>query len=57
VKEPVPEKERKKVNKLRNDLCPVREPVPEKEREEVNKLKNDLCPILNCRLRAVQTVG
>jgi hypothetical protein len=33
VREPVLEKEREQVNKLKINLCPVREPVLEKERE------------------------
>jgi hypothetical protein len=33
VKKPVPRKEREQVNKLRNNLCPVKEPVPQKEKE------------------------
>jgi hypothetical protein len=33
VREPVPEKEREQVNKLRNDLCAVRESVLKKARE------------------------
>jgi hypothetical protein len=37
--------EREQVNRLRNDLCPVRESVPKKARKQVNKLKIDLCPI------------
>jgi hypothetical protein len=39
VREPVLEKKREQVNKLRNNLCPIRESVPKKTREQVNKLK------------------
>jgi hypothetical protein len=33
MREQVLEKEKEQVNRLRNDLCPVREPVPRKKRE------------------------
>jgi hypothetical protein len=33
VREPVSEKKREQVNRLRNNLCPIREPVPQKKRE------------------------
>jgi hypothetical protein len=35
--------EREQVNKLRNNLCPVRESVPKKAKEQVNRLKINLC--------------
>jgi hypothetical protein len=33
MREPVSEKKREQVNRLRNNLCLIREPVPRKERE------------------------
>jgi hypothetical protein len=36
---------REQVNRLRNNLCPVRELVLKKAREQVNRLKIDLCLI------------
>jgi hypothetical protein len=35
VKEPVSEKKREQVNKLKIDLCPIREPVPEKKKNRL----------------------
>jgi hypothetical protein len=49
VKEPVPEKEREQVNRLKINLCPMRKPVLKKKRGQVNKLRNDLCPNVSFR--------
>jgi hypothetical protein len=35
VREPVPEKEKEQVNKLKIDLCPIRKPVPKKKKNRL----------------------